>query len=349
MLEPRLVCSVSDTLDISELAHRAAVVARCSRLSRALAPLRAVMRDQRGANSVEYAILVGIVALGLTGGARAFWGKLQGVITREGVSVRTFEPSGPGSGSDGATEAPAITLVSDTSSSGDDSGRSSRDPRDRDRSRERERVDRGTPERARNPSGRSPGERQDRDRDSWFDNDWAGREILNRYLVGGDDWYIKDEERWTNYMTSDPALTDQVQARTDQVATTLYQQYLASGATSAPLDVTFHASIENGEGINGHQYLHGTNNKVGDFHIGGDATITPRPDGGYDVTIDGAYAWNDIIDPNDQYATDTAKSRFAEIVTLGQADPYRIQIAWHKQTTIHLDASGQITGSEGWP
>lgn len=345
MAEP-LDCSSAAVLDITALARSAP--AYSSQLNRTVEQLRALRRDQRGANSVEYAILVGVVALGLTGAARAFWGKVQGTIGREGVSVRTFESSGPGSNSEGSTEGPAITLVSDTTST-DEGSDGSRDPRDRDRSRDRERVDRGTPDRARNPSGRSPGERPDRERDTWFDNDWAGREILSRYLAGGDDWYIKDEERWTNYMTSDRELTGQVQAQTDGIAKALYDQYLANGTTSAPLDVTFHASIENGEGINGHQYLHGTNNKVGDFHIGGNATITPTADGGYDVTIDGAYAWNDIIDPNDQYATDTAKSRFAEVVTLGQADPYRIQIAWHKQTTVHIDASGQVTGSDGWP
>lgn len=349
MVEPRLDSSISTThVTLPRVVLAVERRQQDSSGSPTLALLSAVSRDQRGANSVEYAILVGVVALALVGGVRAFAGHVKVVTEREAVSVRTFESSGPGSGKDPAAGAPAITLVSNTTST-DEGSQGSRDPRDRDRSDRRERVDDHTPDRTRNPSGRTPEERSDRDRDNWFDNDWAGREILSRYLAGGDDWYIKDEERWTNYMTSDKELTGQVQGETDKVAATLYERYLSNGTTSAPIDLTFHASIENGEGINGHQYLHGTNNKVGDFHVGGNATITPRADGGYDVTIDGAYAWNDIIDPNDQYATDTAKSRFAEIVTLGQADPYKIQIAWHKQTTVHLDANGQITGSDGWP
>ena len=73
------------------------------------------------------------------------------------------------------------------------------------------------------------------------------------------------------------------------------------------------------------------------------------PDGGYDVRVAADYTWNDVIDPNGQYVTDRAKSAFAEIATLGRADPYDLHITWPGQTVIHLDATGNVVSATGYP
>lgn len=297
---------------------------------------RRLLHDTRGASLPDSMFVIAIIALGGIAAMKAVRGSIGQTAHLLGIDILEFREPVQGDPRVGTTLTGVPTGPTEVGR-GDDRDR---DPRNRDRSDRRARTDERTPDRTRNPTGRDG---------SWLENDWAGREILGRYLAGGDDWNIRDDDRWTQYMTEDPLLTGQVSQQTQGAAQQLYQQYVASGVTRAPLDITFHADIENGEGINGHQYLHGTNADVGDFHIGGNATITPRADGGYDVTIDGEYAWNDVIDPNDQYSTDTQKSRIAEIITAGQADPYKIQILWHKQTTIHLDAHGQVIGSEGWP
>lgn len=77
--------------------------------------------------------------------------------------------------------------------------------------------------------------------------------------------------------------------------------------------------------------------------------MEPLSDGTYKVTVDGGYQWNDIIDANAQYATDTFKDKVAEIITLGQAQPYQIHIGWHSQTEFVLDQSGALVSAKGYP
>jgi hypothetical protein len=77
--------------------------------------------------------------------------------------------------------------------------------------------------------------------------------------------------------------------------------------------------------------------------------VRPQPDGTYAVTLDSGYTWNDKIDPNPQYQTDQTKSRLAEIITLGQADPYQIHVTWHAQSTVILDSQGNVLGVQGYP
>ncbi len=184
-------------------------------------------------------------------------------------------------------------------------------------------------ERWRRPPG---GDRQG----SHSDYDWAGGAILNRYLTGGDDWYINEDPRWTKYMQSNPSLTENLQDRAIQTA----QQLLQSGSTQTSIDEHFPMEIENGEGVVGYQYLHGTNANVGGFQRQGTATIVPDGQGGYIASMDLKYTWNDVIDPNPQYSTDRWKSVVAEVITLGQADPYEIHISWAESTVVHLDANG---------
>ena len=67
--------------------------------------------------------------------------------------------------------------------------------------------------------------------------------------------------------------------------------------------------IENGEGIIGYQYLHGTNANVGDFERDCTASIARTAEGSATVTLEMQYRWNDVIDPNPQYSTDRWKGQ----------------------------------------
>ena len=171
-----------------------------------------------------------------------------------------------------------------------------------------------------------------------LDSDWAGRSILDRYLTGGGDWTIEDNPRWTEYMQDNVMLTFDLRSRAVDTA-----QELFDGDDSAiNIDETYAMEIENGEGIIGYQYLHGTNANAGGFERDGTASIVRNADGSATVTLNMEYRWNDVIDPNPQYSTDRWKSGIAEMVTLGQADPYEIHIGWSETTVIELDRSGNV-------
>jgi hypothetical protein len=127
------------------------------------------------------------------------------------------------------------------------------------------------------------------------------------------------------------------------------ERYLRDGTNHSSFDERLHMEIENGEGIVGYQYLHGTNTDVGDFQFRGDSTVTRLADGRYEVTLDLQYTWHDRIDPNGQYLTDRVKSGIAEVFTLGRADPYDIHIAWPGQTKVIMDVNGNVHDVSGYP
>ncbi|MBO1751421.1 hypothetical protein J4G33_06350 [Actinotalea sp. BY-33] len=180
-------------------------------------------------------------------------------------------------------------------------------------------------------------------------NDWAGRAILERYLRGGGDWVIEDDADWAEYMMANDALAADMQLRTGDEAVAAVERYLSSGRRTGSFDESFSQAIENGEGIVGYQYLHGTNAEVGGFEHSGSTRVTPRSDGTFEVVIDASYRWNDVIDPNPQYTTDQRKSWVAEVLTLGQADAYDIHIGWTAPTTVVVDGSGRVISIEGYP
>ena len=185
--------------------------------------------------------------------------------------------------------------------------------------------------------------------DGHFSSDWAGRAILERYLLGGDDWVINDDPNWSRYMMNNEDLRNQLVEPTEKQAKDALRNYLSGHGQQGTFNRTFHADIQNGEGIVGYQYLHGTNKTVGDFNFRGDTTVEPRPNGTYEVTVKGGYTWNDRIDPNPQYSTDRWKSTLAEVVTLGAADPYDIHITWHAESKVILDKHGKVISTTGYP
>jgi hypothetical protein len=204
-------------------------------------------------------------------------------------------------------------------------------------SRERGReIDRGTRE-------HTPG-----DMGAWFQSDWAGRAILARYLAGDGDWVIENDEAWTQYMCANPSL----RYKLAQHATYLIANVAALGYDEGVIDVNeqFHVDIENGEGIVGYQYLHGTNESVGGFQIVGWGRMVPAHDSP-DATESSArkrvhfyleYTWNDMIDPNPQYGTDEFKAGIGYAISMGGAASYRLSITWHGEGIVTVGENGEI-------
>ena len=171
-----------------------------------------------------------------------------------------------------------------------------------------------------------------------LDRDEFGIDILKRYLSGGGDWYITNDEQWSTYMANNPTLKEDLELRAIENA----QFMQNNGYSSIIIDERYPMEIENGEAMIGYQYLHGTNNDVGGFQRLGFATMSPTSDGGSDVTLKMSYTWNDVIDPNPQYLTDVIKSSIGEIITLGKATPYTIRISWTQTIVVHLDSNGAV-------
>ena len=186
------------------------------------------------------------------------------------------------------------------------------------------------------------GTNRSRRRGDHFESDWAGRVLLHRYLTGSGDWTIENDPNWSSYMKANESLKRTLRPRVLNLAKTGRSE-LVNLVTDS-----FHVSIENGEGILGYQYLHGTNASVGNFQIEGVTTGMSTPKGST-VQLNLAYTWNDIIDPNPIYWTDKIKSAFAELISLGHADGYKIHITWTVENVIEFDANGKIISHTGWP
>lgn len=172
------------------------------------------------------------------------------------------------------------------------------------------------------------------------ETDWAGEAILKRYLTGAGDWHIVDDPKWTAYMQASTMLRRQVN---DNLAAFVKANAGAlKPGTHSVINTTFHADVENGEGIVGYQYLHGTNANVGDFQVKGSLhTLHVSSNGNVEFSASLRLTWNDMIDPNPIYSTDTWKSRYAEGCTLGRAAAYQISITWGETRSVIWNAGGQ--------
>jgi len=195
------------------------------------------------------------------------------------------------------------------------------------------------------------GGRTDRSRGTGgdFESDWAGRELLERYLSGGDDLTIKDDPDWTRYMMANPQLTRQLDELVRRKAIYAFDRRgMPGGAGPEPFDDKLAMEIQNGESISGWQYLHGTDDDAGGFKFSGSTDVT-RVDGGYEVHVPASYSWNDKIDPNPKYRTDKIKSTLAEIATLSRADGYEFHLSWSGDATVRLDEDGNVLWVRGYP
>ena len=168
-----------------------------------------------------------------------------------------------------------------------------------------------------------------------FKSDSFGRKILWNWLFGKEKSINDTDGKWAEYLKKNKILKQRVQ-----------EQILPLGNDLAPgeaitVNKTFHMEIENGEDIIGYQYLHGTNATVGDFHIEGTITNIDNAVLVYDLT----YTWNDIIDPNPDYASDMAKASLAYMIPFADPTDYIISITWHDITGIGI---GDIKAKKGW-
>lgn len=198
----------------------------------------------------------------------------------------------------------------------------------------------------RRPEG---GDKRDLGRGFDFSSDWAGRAILDRYLSGGGDWTIVDDKDWSKYMMDNQVLRQDLTGPSNTHAQQALQNYLGGKGPNGSFDQRFHAEIQNGEGVVGYEYLHGTDASKGDFRYQGTTNVRPLPNGTYEVTTHGGYTWNDTIDPNPKYSTDRWKSKVAEVLTLGQASPYDLHVTWHAETKTVLDKNGKVISVHGYP
>ncbi len=133
--------------------------------------------------------------------------------------------------------------------------------------------------------------------------DERGRELLGRWLDGSGQALRVHNGNWGEYMKNNTLLPPQLQIRIGSDAVTR--------TSSGSINIVFSAEIENGY-FTGYQMLHGTNPRVGNFEIKGNATVY-NVGPGQDIEYKLTYTWNDIIDPNANYPKDTA---FAGVLDL---------------------------------
>ena len=160
-----------------------------------------------------------------------------------------------------------------------------------------------------------------------FKSDEFGISILSHWLFGGGADYIQENGMWGSYMKDNSLLKTQVQEIVLPLANDVKKN------SSKTIDITTSMEIQNGEDIIGYQYLHGTNADVGGFQIKG--TVSKNKKG--DITYDLTYTWNDKIDPNFMYDSDSKKAEFAKSIPLANPTDYTIRITWKDKTVIRAN------------
>lgn len=165
-------------------------------------------------------------------------------------------------------------------------------------------------------------------------NDKFGIQILKWYLYGRGKKRTITSSSWAAYMKANKIL--KVKERS------ILKPLSEKIKTNKTIRIIIKTSMEikNGEYIIGYQYLHGTNAKVGGFVI--EAFITKNRRG--QTTFCCSYMWNDIIDPNYSYESDSKKAKLAKFVSFGYAKDYYICIIW--SDTSVLDSNGKWI--RGW-
>lgn len=218
---------------------------------------------------------------------------------------------------------------------------------------------------------RSPGETRDREDagavtgrgGSSISSDWAGRKILSHYLYGGGDaMTIVDDADWNDYMNANPTMLAVLEGRTNDPNRPPFSGYqvpdgklgvqpgwypeIALSAVNAQstfqsFDISRPLEIENGEGMVGYQYLHGTNKNDGGFNAKGHTTVARGANGEYVVTVTADLTFNDVVDPNFEYDTDRWKAGVAKVISFGQASPYDLHITWPRDAQVVIAPDGK--------
>ena len=155
------------------------------------------------------------------------------------------------------------------------------------------------------------------------------------WLYGGGKDCDFVEGAWGDYMRNNKRLSGFIREIAYEQAASL------SAGESQEIDITTSAEIENGESIIGYQYLHGTNADVGGFRVIGSVGKTTHGQLMYSLQC----TWNDIIDPNLEYASDRKKLQLAKLIS--RPADYRISITWTEcsPSVIFKGSSGRNNGN----
>ena len=167
--------------------------------------------------------------------------------------------------------------------------------------------------------------------------DSKGVEIGMHYLIGGGSSIDEIDGEWGDYLMKNEVLAGKVGDIVMPIGDALEEGSSIKVSMQIPME------IENGEGIIGYQYLHGTNEDAGGFQING--TISKNNKG--DIILSLIYAWNDIMDPNPNYATDIKKSDFAKQIPFINPMDYEMHIIWYDKTIIRKN-EGWFNWNKGW-
>jgi hypothetical protein len=187
--------------------------------------------------------------------------------------------------------------------------------------------------------------------------DDEGEYILGTYLYGGGKPVtIFDVPMWTTYMKQNEGLRRQIFGRlilvVKDILITVPRDIKAGKKKDRyPISDTFHAECPENSGFSGYALLHGTNKTVGDFRLTGWADVQDAvdpADGAFDIDLDRRFAFNDIVDPNENYRMDTIRSVFATVLTAGRAKSYRISISWGSSCLAEI-RPGKPTVFSGYP
>ena len=182
--------------------------------------------------------------------------------------------------------------------------------------------------------------------------DPQGEFILKRYLMGEGDVELNDES-WSDYMMASEMLQKQIKDEISAEIEKILSEHEKEIDDNIPISVSFfktiHAEVPNGEEMVGYNLLHGTNRDIGDFVISGTINAN-KENSSIAVTCDLNYSWNDKIDFNKKYRTDKRKNIYAEIATLGTAEPYKIVIIWSHTSKLKYETENlKKYQSSDWP
>jgi uncharacterized protein YukE len=182
------------------------------------------------------------------------------------------------------------------------------------------------------------------------DVDWAGDLIFRHWLSGGGEpIVVNNDPAWSDYMTANTLISQQAGSWIEQEARNAITA-LPGGGDQPVASEGRSLAIQNGYGT-GYELLHGTNAHHGGFEVSGVQTVTPLPDGGYEVRVVADYTWHDRQDPNPIYPEDERRADRSELLTRGRAENYNIDITWTREAVLRFDAGGRLNhrDSYGWP
>ena len=175
-------------------------------------------------------------------------------------------------------------------------------------------------------------------------SDWAGRAILERYMAGGGDWYIRNDRKWKGYMMESEHLRKQV---LEEFTREVLPQF-SKGVGTYLFFRRFQPNTgESSATPSGYGYLNGTNWDAGGFEMYGVYSVYTPADGGWVVTARLEFDWGDKIDPNG--LKDLPGDILAYILSEGERESYTINIHWDSLTRLQFDLTGSLKWGDGYP